>query len=180
MTEPRVALLLSEMDATYSRLRRRLEGLTDDEFYWEPVPGCWTIFKDDSGRWTYHYEIPDPDPAPVTTIGWQLIHLATCKVMYHEWAFGAARLTFPELVIPNTAAGAIAMLGTGQRTLRITLESLSDSQLDPQVKTNWGEMWPAWRIFWAMADHDAFHGGAIGHLRDLYHWSARFSSAAPP
>jgi hypothetical protein len=22
-----------------------------------------------------------------------------------------------------------------------------------------------------MTDHDAFHGGAIGYLRDLYHWS---------
>ena len=25
------------------RLRPRLEGLTDDEYLWEPVPGCWSI-----------------------------------------------------------------------------------------------------------------------------------------
>jgi hypothetical protein len=31
---------------------------------------------------------PDPDPAPFTTIGWRLVHLADCKVMYHEWGFG--------------------------------------------------------------------------------------------
>jgi len=32
-------------------------------------------------------------------------------------------------------------------------------------------MWPAWRIFTTMIDHDAFHGGTIGYLRDLYYWS---------
>jgi len=26
-----------------SRLRPRLEGLTDDEYCWEPVPGCWNV-----------------------------------------------------------------------------------------------------------------------------------------
>ncbi len=158
------------MDETYSRLRRRVDGLTDDEFFWEPVAGCWTIYRDDTGRWTYHYAIPDPDPAPVTSIGWQLIHLATCKVMYREWAYGPARLTFPEIEIPHTAAGAIAMLDDGQRGLRDELAKLSDDDMDEPVKTNWGEMWPAWRIFWAMGDHDAFHGGGIGYLRDLYHW----------
>src|SRR3954447_10151679 len=25
------------------RLRPRLEGLTDGEFFWEPVPGCWSV-----------------------------------------------------------------------------------------------------------------------------------------
>jgi len=36
------------------------------------------------------------------------------------------------------------------------------------VLTNWGEKWPAWRIFWAMIEHDLHHGGEIGALRDLY------------
>jgi hypothetical protein len=26
-----------------SQLRPRLAGLTDEEYYWEPVPGCWSI-----------------------------------------------------------------------------------------------------------------------------------------
>ncbi|TMF68592.1 MAG: DinB family protein [Chloroflexi bacterium] len=172
MSQARVALLLAAMDETYERLRLRIRDLTDDEFFWEPVPGCWTVYRTASGRWDYHYAIPDPDPAPATTIAWQIIHLATCKVMYHEWAFGPARLTFPDLVIPHTVRSAKAYLSRGQKLLREQLLGRSDSQLDRQVKTNWGETWPAWRIFWAMADHDALHGGAIGALRDLYYWSA--------
>jgi hypothetical protein len=35
-----------------------------------------------------------------------------------------------------------------------------------------GERWPAWRVLWAMVDHDAHHGGEIGCLRDLYRATA--------
>ena len=84
---------MTMMDEAYARLRARHDGLSDAEFFWQPVADCWTIYQAPSGRWTYHYAIPDPVPAPVTTIGWQLVHVALCKVMYHEWAFGAARTT---------------------------------------------------------------------------------------
>ena len=170
----RAAMLLTMFDAAYARLRNRLAGLSDEEFFWQPVQNCWTIYQEPAtGRWTYHYAIPDPQPPPVTTLGWQLVHLAACKVIYHEWAFGAARLTFPELVIPHTATGAIAWLEDGQALLRAELQGLSEAQLDEPRRTNWGELWPAWRIFWVMLDHDALHGGAIGQLRDLYHWTPR-------
>jgi DinB family protein len=164
-------LLITTMEQSYNRLRDRLSDLTDAEFFWQPRPKSWTIYEDRPGHWTYHYEIPDPNPAPLTTVGWQLVHIALTKVMYHEWAFGAARLTFPELVVPHTASSAKQVLEEAHQVLRSDLSSRNDSQLDEPRKTNWGEMWPAWRIFTTMADHDAFHGGTIGYLRDLYHWS---------
>jgi hypothetical protein len=159
------------LDDAYARLRERLDGLSDEEFFWQPVPDCWTIYQDSSGRWTYHYAIPDPHPAPITTIGCLLVHLGACKLMYHEWAYGPARLTWPELRVPHTATGAIGLLERGQALLREDLAGLSEQQIDEPRKTNWGELWPAWRIFWAMINHDAVHGGAIGHLRDLYYWT---------
>jgi hypothetical protein len=70
------------------------------------------------------------------------------KVIYHEWAFGPRRLTFPDLA------------------------GLGDDQLDGPRWTNWGERWPAWRVLWTMIDHDAHHGGEIGCLRDLYRVTA--------
>jgi len=105
----------------------------------------------------------------VTTIAWQVTHLATTRFMYHEWAYGAAKLTFPELVIPSSVAGAIEFLHAGYEALRADLKTEED--LDRQRKTNWGEMWPAWRIFTCMTDHDALHTGMIGGLRDLYYWT---------
>jgi hypothetical protein len=32
-------------------LRPRLEGLTDAEYVWEPVGGCWTLRRQKSGTW---------------------------------------------------------------------------------------------------------------------------------
>ena len=35
---------------TPKRTRSRLAGLTDDEYFWEPVPGCCTIRRTESGE----------------------------------------------------------------------------------------------------------------------------------
>ncbi len=46
-----------------------LETLTDEEYLWEPVPGCWSIRPAGSGgRGEFEQAWPDPEPAPVTTI----------------------------------------------------------------------------------------------------------------
>jgi len=174
----RVELLLAQMDEVYARLWRRLEGLGDDEYLWEPVAGGWGVRRDRSGGWVADYAEPDPDPAPFTSIGWRLVHLADCKLMYHEWAFGERRLTFPDLAAPGTAAGAVARLEEGQGRLRAALAGLGDEELDGLRWTNWGERWPAWRVLWTMVDHDAHHGGEIGCLRDLYRVTG--GAGAPP
>jgi DinB superfamily len=161
------------LEDTYERLRKRLDGLTDDEFFWQPVADAWTIFEDRPGHWQYSYAVPDPNPAPVTTIGWQIVNVATCKLMYHEWAYGPAKLTWPELMIPHTASDGIALLDTGHRLLRADLLGLSEDDLNLPRRTNWGEIRPASRIFTVLIDHDALHGGAIGQMRDLYYWSHR-------
>jgi hypothetical protein len=85
----RVDLLLDQLDEVYDRLRRRVADLTEVEYFWEPVPECWTVRRDGSGMWVNDYEEPDPDPPPFTTIAWRLAHIADCNVMYQEYAFGA-------------------------------------------------------------------------------------------
>jgi hypothetical protein len=50
MKEQTVNLLLAEMDEVYPTLRLRLEGLTDEEFFWEPVPSCWTVRLGEDGH----------------------------------------------------------------------------------------------------------------------------------
>jgi hypothetical protein len=165
----RVELLREELDDAYRMIRDRVEGLSDEEFWWAPVAGAWSVRQTKRGTWAADYEEPDPDPAPFTTIGWRVVHVAECKVMYHEYAFGEARLTWPELDSPHTATDAIASLERGHRLLADSLDgSLDDAELERPVKTNWGESWPAWRIFWTMIHHDLWHGGEIGVMRDLF------------
>src|SRR5688500_9101295 len=66
------------------QLRPRLDGLTDDEYRWEPAAGAWNVRPRDEARTAMaagagdlviDFEHPEPSPAPVTTIAWRLGHL---------------------------------------------------------------------------------------------------------
>jgi hypothetical protein len=66
------------------QFRPRLEGLTDEEYFWEPAPGCWSVRRRGesaapltrgAGEYVLEYAYPAPDPAPVTTIAWRLAHI---------------------------------------------------------------------------------------------------------
>src|SRR5438093_13705269 len=78
----RRVLLAITMHEAYLRLLDRLEGITDEGFFWQPVLGAWTSTRTSSATGPTH-EIPDPDPAPVmTTIACQVVHLVTTRFMY--------------------------------------------------------------------------------------------------
>jgi hypothetical protein len=79
------AELLNQLEWHWdNQLRPRLDGLTDDEYFWEPVPGCWSIrpraqattpLAMGPGEVVLDYAIPAPEPSPVTTIAWRLAHI---------------------------------------------------------------------------------------------------------
>lgn len=65
-----------------NHLRPRLDGLTDEEYRWEPVPGMWSVRpRGESGHglgagpYQLDFVHPEPDPVPMTTIAWRLGHL---------------------------------------------------------------------------------------------------------
>src|SRR2546421_10657716 len=66
-----------------NHLRPKLAGLADDEYFWEPVAGCWNVRSRSlgdtaapgSGSYTVDFAWPEPNPAPVTTIAWRLAHI---------------------------------------------------------------------------------------------------------
>jgi hypothetical protein len=64
--------------------RPRLEGLTDEQYFWEPVPGAWNVrprgeattpMAAGAGDMVIDFAYPEPDPPPVTTIAWRLGHI---------------------------------------------------------------------------------------------------------
>ncbi|WP_326956029.1 DinB family protein [Amycolatopsis sp. NBC_01286] len=97
--------------------RPKLDGLTDDEYLWEPVPGCWTVRprkSDDepgSGEFTIDFAHPAPEPPPVTTIAWRLSHILVGVLgMRTASHFGGPAMDYDSCVYPGTAAEALAQL----------------------------------------------------------------------
>src|SRR5829696_7096679 len=67
--------LVDLSDEVWRRTRARVQGLSDEEYFWEPVSGCWTIRQRGDGTWVADWPLPRPEPEPFTTIAWRLWHL---------------------------------------------------------------------------------------------------------
>jgi hypothetical protein len=171
-----VELLRQEFARSGEALGHVLTGIDDEEFFWEPVAGCWTVHPrsevraasaDGPGEWVIDYEAPGPDPAPVTTIAWRTVHIAAVNYLYWDYAFGPATASF-DLDMPGNAATAAQWLRASQEPLTSVLAELADAELDTPRMTNWGEWWPCHKIFTTLIHEQVHHGAEISLLRDLY------------
>jgi hypothetical protein len=121
-------------------LRPRLEGLTDDEYLWEPVDGCWSLRPDDSGALVMDEARPEPVPPPVTTIAWRMTHVGRDVLGIRARAFFGPhegledagmfdRRLWPD-PLPATADGAVAMLDAAYGHWRGAIAALTDAEFE--------------------------------------------------
>ena len=72
MTRTFTGELVDQLEFHWTQaLRPRFDGLSDDEYFWQPVADCWTVHPDGGIDFAY----PPPEPAPFTTIAWRLAHV---------------------------------------------------------------------------------------------------------
>lgn len=113
--------LLDQVDFHWeNQLRPRLAGLTDEEYFFEPVPGCWSVrprgtattpMAAGSGDWVIDFAYPEPRPAPFTTIAWRLGHVVVgVLAMRNAGHFGAPATDYDSWEHAGTAADALEQL----------------------------------------------------------------------
>ena len=164
-------LLAKQWRGSADRLTHRLTGLTDDEFFWQPAPGCWTVRPDPSAPsgWGIDYDWPPPEPAPLTTIAWRLVHLANGNWIYWEHAFGPGKRMFPDLVLPGTAEAAIAYWQDSRAPITAWLDAgPTDADLAELRPSHLGEPRSAGEVARILIYEQTHHGAEIALLRDLY------------
>jgi hypothetical protein len=149
----------------------RLEGLTDEEYLWEPVAGCWSVHPRGDGAAAIDWAYPPPVPAPVTTIAWRLCHLAgTAFAMRTNHHFGDGTWSPDRSDWPVTAAGGISYLTSSYAAWRTAVLDAGPERLaaptgpaeGPYAET------PFATLVLHLARELMHHGGEIGLLRDLY------------
>jgi hypothetical protein len=122
------------------QLHPRLEGLADDEYFWEPVDGAWNIrprgtattsMAAGAGDFTIDWAHPEPTPAPVTTIAWRLGHVVVGVLgMRNAAHFGRAPVDYASFDYSGTAAGALTQLDREVSTWLDGVRALGDTGLD--------------------------------------------------
>jgi hypothetical protein len=174
-------LLVEQLEFYWDvHLRPRLDGLTDEEYFWEPVDGCWSLRRGPDGAYRLDGRWPEPSPPPVTTIAWRLVHLgAGCFANRASAFFGDgsvpddADMADPRHVptdLPGTASEAIAFLERAYGQWHSGIASLDDAGLRAPLGPKGGPYAedPMAALILHINRETMHHGGEIGALRDLY------------
>ena len=198
-TPSRLVPLLEQFDWACLRLLNRLTGpeadsgngmpiavppMTDDEYRWEPVPGCWSVRRRadgpgqgatvlvGAGEWGRDSAPEPPYPPPFTTIAWRLSHISEMLMLRADYTTGSHSLTSETYVTSGEAAGAIASFVAASDAWRGTLLSFDDAALDTVGLSTYPYGSDAVEVFidivWWVNQEVLHHGAEIALLRDLY------------
>jgi len=160
------------------RLRPRLDGLTDDEYFWQPVPDCWTISRRGesmapisfgTGEFTMDYAEPPHDREPVTTIAWRLAHLIVCYASTNGKQFGRPPASPSSFCYAGTAQEALQQLDNEYEIWVNGVRGLGTAGLaQPQGEPPAFAHAPLARKMLYANVEVIHHGAEICLLRDLY------------
>lgn len=122
-----------------NQIRARLQGLTDDEYFWSPVPKPWSVWprgtstapiQAGAGDFTIDFAFPPPEPAPFTTIAWRLGHVVVGVLAARNAAhFGAPPASYESWEYAGTASEALDQLETQLDVWVEGVRGLSDTEL---------------------------------------------------
>lgn len=160
--------LVDQLDFHWQNfLRPRLDGLSDDEYIFEPVPGCWTLHRD--GR--IDFEDPEPVPAPFTTIAWRLAHVIVgVLAMRNHSHFGGPPADYSSWPYAQDATTALQQLDDAYRGWIAGVRGLDEDALWRPVGEAEGP-WaahPMIELILHINREVIHHGAEIACIRDLY------------
>ncbi|HEY7921027.1 MAG TPA: DinB family protein [Streptosporangiaceae bacterium] len=174
-------LLAEQLDWQWQeQLRPRFEGLSDEEYFWEPVAGCWSIRPAGQGRaaiaagrgpFRVDFERPEPSPPPVTTIAWRLAHLIVgvfgARAASH---FGGPPADFRSFEYAGSAAGALQQLDQAYAAWMRGAKGLGPDGLGRPCGPAEGPFadYPMAALVLHINREALHHGAEIALLRDLY------------
>jgi hypothetical protein len=165
--------------------RIEIAGMTDDEYLWEPVPGCWSIRPRTAGpglratvlvgagEWGRDSaSSAHPWPPPFTTIAWRLAHLSEMLTLRAEYTIGSRAMTLGDYRHSGDFAGALAAFDDAAAAWRAALVGADDAALDMVGRSTYPYGSDPEDLFidtvWWVNQELLHHGAEIALLRDLY------------
>jgi len=184
------AALADQLDWQWqNHLRLRLDGLTDQEYFWEPVPGCWSLRKRGAstapmavgtGDYVMEYAYPEPEIPPVTTIAWRLAHVIVAVFGTRNAShFGGPATEYRTFDYAGTAAQALDQLDDAYATWIKGVRGLGAEGLARPCGPAEGPYAasPLAELVLHINREALHHGAEIALLRDLYRGTGTHSHA---
>ena len=167
--------LVQHTEYISQRTLTRLAGITDEELFWQPVPGAWTVHRLQSGRRVLDNSYwPGAAPA-ITSIAWRVSHLIDVYASPRnaEWLRVSAAddvNTKPPWRIGESAEASVALLQEAVDHFLGLLRALDDEALATKLGAIGGGYAEATLAGFVLhqVDEATHHGAEIGVLRDLY------------
>lgn len=164
--------LIDQMDFAWEYMFvPRMQGLTDEEYLWEPVAEVWTVHAGKDGA----PAIADPneraDPAPFTTIAWRMWHMTdffTRRWIGHFGGADAEGMTSP---VTLTADEAMHNLTTAYERWRDALQTMSAEKIAGPTGMAEGEFFaefPFAALMLHINREFIHHAAEVSLIRDLY------------
>ena len=172
--------LFAQLDWHWTNhMRPRLDGLTDEEYRWEPVADCWSVRPADQVRTTQssgaefrlEYEWPAPKPDPVTTIAWRMGHITVgCLLVRSASHFGGPPVDRDTYPFSGTAKGALEQLDDAYARWSAGVQALGTDGLYRECGPAEGPFAaePLAVLILHINRELLHHGAEIALLRDLY------------
>jgi hypothetical protein len=178
MSDPTRRAVLSDvldgLDQVWEQIATRRHGMADDEYLWEPAPGCWSVralSSDGSGGLVDGAPGEEPEPAPITTIAWREWHIAVdCLDSYSRRLFGRTGAGAEGIDWTVDAVESGEMLARSWHNFRDAIAQAGPDWLFEPLGDGWGPFGDSSRLALVLhAQHEVVHHGAeIALLRDLY------------
>ena len=163
------------LDEARPLIDANLRGLTDEEYHWEPVAGCWAVRRREDvrspdcwgkGDWVVETNLSGTETPPTTTIGWRLLHAYDCTNDFTSRAFGRGPRDWDEIEVPGDAATAVALMTGALDQLQRDLAGPDDGVLLGELDPSFGK--PRWRLLDKALLEAIAHCSEIGVLRTLH------------
>lgn len=182
--------LYDQLDFHWTHAARpRLDTLTDEEYLWEPVAGAWSVrprtdeapasatHRVGAGKCLVEFGIPEPEPAPVTTIAWRLAHVIVGVLGERAHShFGGPPAEYATWEYAGTAAEALAQLDAAYAAWSSGVRALTEEDLARPVGPAEGPWAAAPMLTLVLHIHREVihHLAEVALLRDL--WAHRGSA----
>jgi hypothetical protein len=164
-------------DYVWARFLDRLDGLEDDEYFWEPVPDSWSVRRQDDGSWRIDGDGGDggpgnaPIPPPFTTIAWRIGHIGLTFIGFGDRLFSDGKITVGDVAFASSAPSALAFLEDSYR------DYWRERMAEFGAERWWSSLGPRFGPYAQNSTTDLalhvldeliHHAAEVGVLRDLY------------